>query len=205
MAKKYYLPRPENDLVNWLKNYKLKLATHGATLGLTPAEITQQQGFCDAMVAAIELNFQAQHDAQEQTATKDALLLADLPRIQKRVANMKTNANYTNAIGEDLGIIGDETTFDQTNYKPEFNAQTFPGQVKLDFAKKGVQGIKFYSRNKGAPVWEFLALDTRTPYVDTRPLADPTKPETREYMGVGVINDEQVGQQSDIVTVVFGG
>ncbi|MFI5218502.1 MAG: hypothetical protein ACHQNT_03355 [Bacteroidia bacterium] len=205
MSKKYYLPRSENDLVNWLKNYKLKLATHGATLGLTAAEITAQQNLCDAMIAEIELNFQVQRDAQEQTAVKDARLNTDLPLVQQRVANMKTNSNYTTAIGEDLGVIGDETRFDQVNYKPEFKAQTFPGQVKLDFAKKGVQGIKFFSRNKGAPVWEFLALDTRTPYVDTRPLADPSKPETREYMGVGVINDEQVGQQSDIVTVVFGG
>lgn len=205
MAKQYYLPRDEAKMVTWLKNYKLKLATHGAALGLTAAEITAQQNLCDEIVADIELSFQVQQDAQEQTAKKDATKATDLPLIQKKVANMKTNSNYTTAIGEDLGVIGEETTFDPVNYKPDFKAQTFPGQVKLDFSKKGVQGVKFFSRKKGESIWEFLAIDTRTPYIDTRPLADPAKPETREYMGIGVINDQQVGQQSDIITVVFGG
>jgi hypothetical protein len=38
-----------------------------------------------------------------------------------------------------------------------------------------------------------LARDTQTPYVDNRPLLDPTKPEIREYKAMFVLGDEEIG------------
>ena len=39
----------------------------------------------------------------------------------------------------------------------------------------------------------FLARDTQTPYLDTRPLLDPAKPEIREYKAMYVLGDEEIG------------
>ncbi len=43
------------------------------------------------------------------------------------------------------------------------------------------------------------------PYVDTAPLAVANVPEVREYMGRGVINDVEIGLDSDIASLTFGG
>ena len=58
---------------------------------------------------------------------------------------------------------------------------------------------------KGQTAWTFLGRDTVSPYIDTRPLAQPNTPETREYMARGVIADAEVGVDSDIVVLVYGG
>jgi hypothetical protein len=47
----------------------------------------------------------------------------------------------------------------------------------------------------------FLARDTNSPYVDNRPLADASKPEMRRYMAKFVIGDQEVGYESDAITV----
>ena len=39
----------------------------------------------------------------------------------------------------------------------------------------------------------FLARDTATPYLDTRPLLAAGKPEIREYKAMFVLNDEEIG------------
>lgn len=40
---------------------------------------------------------------------------------------------------------------------------------------------------------------------DHNPLALPGTPERREYQACDVLNDAQIGQPSDIVSVTFGG
>ena len=43
------------------------------------------------------------------------------------------------------------------------------------------------------------------PYFDESPLAVAGTPEVREYMAMGVVNDEESGQHSEIKEVVFAG
>ena len=70
--------------------------------------------------------------------------------------------------------------------------------------KKGAHEINVYSRLQGEAQWQFLARDTHSPYIDTRPLANPAIPEVREYAARCVINDEEKGLLSDIVSAVAG-
>ena len=117
------------------------------------------------------------------------------------VARMKASQNYTEAIGEDLGIIGDESDFDALTYKPEIKGKSVPGGARVTFTKKGVDGIDFQSRPKGSTTWEKLAFDSQSPYIDTRPPRSPGVPEEREYRGRGVISDVEIGEWSDIISV----
>ena len=117
---------------------------------------------------------------------------------------MKSTVAYTEAIGEDLGIVGDENDFDPLTFKTKLKAIEYTDHVEIQFVKSKTDGINIYSRLKGAVNWTFLAYDTSSPYIDNRPLAVPNVAETREYMGIGVIADAQLPLQSDILTVVFG-
>lgn len=77
--------------------------------------------------------------------------------------------------------------------------------MRIDWKKKGAQGVKVYGRKQGEPAWTQLGLDYFPPYFDTRPLTQPNVPEVREYKARGMMNDEDIGQDSDIVSVTFAG
>ncbi len=48
-------------------------------------------------------------------------------------------------------------------------------------------------------------MDTSSPYIDGRPLAQPNVAEVREYMLHGVVDDYEVGLDSDVQSVTWGG
>ena len=50
--------------------------------------------------------------------------------------------------------------------------------------------------------YSFLDKDVESPLKDDRPKLDPSAPEERSYYAYYVDDDENIGQQSDIVTVV---
>jgi len=94
---------------------------------------------------------------------------------------MKRHAKFTEAIGTDLGAIGPEET---EKAVPKFLTELLQGAghqtVKLTFYKYGHMGVYIESR-RGTGAWEFLAIDTETPYEDARPLLAAGTPEVREY------------------------
>jgi len=112
---------------------------------------------------------------------------------------------HTEAIGNDLGVIGSDVILDPHTYKHEIWIEVKPGHVQLNFKKAGVDAVNVYSRKKGESEWKFLARDTHSPYNDSKPLSSPGTPEVREYMAIGVVGDEEFGLESDVVTAVFDG
>jgi hypothetical protein len=77
--------------------------------------------------------------------------------------------------------------------------------VRIKFKKLGADGINLYSRLKGTTGWKFVSRDTNSPYDDHTPLTVAGQSEAREYQAFGVLNDEQIGVGSDIVTVTSAG
>lgn len=197
-----YLPKDDAGLNLWLGNFQAKLATHGATVGLTAGEITTTSGQCTDIATEINNAVSKKADAQNAVAAKETMKKDTLPLLRNTIKRMKTHSGYTEAIGQALGIIGGDEALPS---KPGLKAKATPNFVDLGFTKKGLDGVNIYGRLKGQTTWTFLARDTQTPYHDTRPLAAPGVPEVREYMCIGVIADEEVGEESDIVSVVFGG
>jgi hypothetical protein len=65
--------------------------------------------------------------------------------------------------------------------------------------------VTIYSRIKGSFGWTRLGNDYTSPYEDKRPLAVEHQPEIREYMIRYFDGREDIGLESDVVPVVFGG
>ena len=57
----------------------------------------------------------------------------------------------------------------------------------------------------GDPSYLLDVRKRKFPYFDESPLAVPNTPEVREYMAIGVVADEEVGQMSEIKEVVYAG
>lgn len=68
------------------------------------------------------------------------------------------------------------------------------------------EAFNIYMRLKGQPAFKLIATNrSRFPFDDDAPLAQNGVPETREYQAMGVVADKEIGQPSDIVSVLYGG
>ena len=201
-----FFPRQEADEVPWFANLKTKITTAGyaAALDLAAGEAATVQGVCTLFIYINETflplvrKFPEAWTAtilQARTGTGGVIvppapawnppagsasftagLLTDL---FKRIARWKTAAGYTDAIGRDLGIVGE--TKPATEEPPVLKSTVGPDGVKLTFKKHGHKGIYLESRRQGAETWEFLAIDIESPYLDTRANLTAGQAEWRDY------------------------
>jgi len=205
MAKKDYVPKAIGQLLLWLANAKAKIAVHGPTLGLDPMQITEFQNLIDNVVGKINTAEQSMETAKADVADRDAALKEFFEFARPAVQTLKNSDDYTPEIGEDLGIVGEEDGFNPALFKTTLKLTNFMGYVQIEFKKGKTDGVKIYARLKGQSEWTYLALDTRSPYIDNRPLAQPGVAETREYIAYGVIDDVQLPTASEIYSVLFPG
>ena len=202
-----YMPRSEPQLSIWLVNFGTKIATHGQNLGLTAEEIKLAETLSAETSAKIVEVEQKKTEVQQIVALKDDLKSDTLTRIRNYVTRIKAHTSFSEAIGQDLGIFapnGTSAMAKSKSIKTALKAEVLPGRVRLSFIKKSFSGVNIFTRLVGTVNWQFLARDNNSPYDDERPLANG-QPEKREYMAIGLHGDDEVGQPSDIISVVFGG
>ena len=223
-----YFPLRIGDQIQWLKNYRLKIGNYQATGGYLVAEIIATQADADFCILLLETWLPAVAQfAQGATAygklvfdgpasptvvtlpafniaaSGTAVAPGALKRIFAFIANLKTRAFYTPAVGQDLGIIGAAVTPDPTAV-PKVSAEALGGEVLVHFTKSGHTGVWIESQVGAATAWSFLAIDSTEPYNDTRPLAVPGQPEVRRYR-VCFWDSTPTNVWADVLTVTFGG
>jgi hypothetical protein len=195
-----FIPAGDDARKTWATAFKTKIATHGAAVGLTPAQVTAAQGKCDAIIGRIDDKAAKKNAWQSSIAACSSGNQSDFTDLRATIAGIKTNPGYTEAIGADLGVVGPGDVFDPTTYQAELKEVilSMPSQVTVAFgkAKGNIDGVNVYSRRQGTSPWTFLARDTESPYVDTTPLAQPGTPEIREYRIRAVIDDVEIGEYS---------
>jgi hypothetical protein len=205
MAKKDFVPRAIGTLLLWLENLKAKIAVHGPALGLDPMQITEIQTKIDTVTGKINTAEQSLETAKADVADRDAGIKEFFEFVRPSVQVLKNSDEYTDEMGEDLGIVGEEDGFNPAAFKTTLKLTNFMGYVQIEFVKGKTDGVKIYARLQGQSEWTYLALDTRSPYIDNRPLAQAGVAETREYIAYGVIDDTQLPTASDIFSIVFPG
>ncbi|GGH57086.1 hypothetical protein HNQ91_000139 [Filimonas zeae] len=200
-----YFPTSDDRLGVWSASYKENITVHGPTVGLAAAEVTEQEEAAFAIESSVDSQEIKRNQAKEASAFKRRMVKEKGAILRKCIARIKTHPAYTEEIGRDLGIIGPSQTLDLSKVKPELRLTVYPGYVSIAFNKQGLEGVVIYSRIKGTLGWEKLGTDFASPFLDRRPLVEATTPEYREYMAMYTNLRETIGQQSDIVTTVFGG
>lgn len=201
----HFIPKGDGDAATWFKNYKEKISLWGPQLGLTAAEVTEQETATDLIIEAVATAETRRKDLEEAVKIKNAARLTASQAVSKIIAFLKKSPAYNEAIGSSLGIIGYSRLFDLKEIKPSIKATAYNGRVDISFNLQVMKCITIYSRIKGTYGWERLGNDYATPFEDRRPLAVPQQAEIREYMAFYFNGKEDIGQQSDIVSAVFGG
>jgi hypothetical protein len=199
------IPKPRALYRAWLLHLKTDIATDGPTLGLEAGDITAVQATCTGQMTKIDdtdaawANYQAKVQAE---ATGRRLTNAAL---REEIAQWKLADGYTDEIGARLQIVSTGSAFDPDNYQCEFTVRIVAGEIRIDWKKKGADAVHVYARLRGQSAWTKLGMDTNSPYIDGRPLAQPGVPEVREYMLRGLVNDEEIGLDSLIHSVTWAG
>ena len=209
MKRQAYYPSRIADQIQWLENFRSKIPGYLATLGLDSTEVSAIVNACRFLIyvysqwlVAVRAFGPAATDAIDLLLSGTGTSVVALPtfiapslpqgvfsvapgmltRLFLFVQKIKDATAYTPVIGEDLGIIGAEDA--ASHPVPVFSLDLLQGigvqTVRISFFKYTHQGAYIEGRRGGGP-WEFLGIDTESPYVDERPLLVAGQPEVREY------------------------
>lgn len=201
-----YIPKSRSERYLWWKNLRDNIEEEGPKTGLSVAEIAAIKATATDQCAKMEAADAAENAAKGAKASETESTRVNTPDIRLAVRNMKTRALYASSgVEGTLRLKGSESGFDPATFKPVLKLSIVGSHVRSDFTKGECDSVAIYSRLRGTTGWTKLSIDSDSPYFDTRALAVPNVPETREYMGRGVIDDVEIGIESDIVSITFGG
>ena len=225
MAKHDFISKSDQGKAAFLNNFANKIGGYAATLGLTPVEVASVIN--DAARFKYILDMQELYKTFKQNISryKDMLrdgsggvpigdLVIPIPpaapipvddgifiRIRKMVACIKAHLAYNEAIGEDLGIVGDAQVIDILNLKPVLKSRLDAGRPLIIWSKDPADSINIYVDRKDGKGFVYLANDSQPDYLDTFPMPAGVESVVWYYKAVYRIGDEQVGQFSEPIQV----
>ena len=224
------IPKSEAELVIWFKNFASGFAKHSTALGFTAAEVSAVQAdaamieyLISDMIPAYKSGLDARYGYKnlikdgptgEKGGDPPAAVTVAAPpatvapgvmqRLRNLIQRIRHTENYTTDIGRELGIEDEPgTNAPDATAKPTARAiAETGGHVRIEFNKRGFEGVWIEGRRKGEADWAFLGIDLHSPFTDTRPPAQANTPEVREYRLRYYHNDQPTGDWSDIISVV---
>jgi len=124
------------------------------------------------------------------------------------VKSLKANANHNESIGDALSIEGArQSAPDLTTLKPEIEVEISGNRVEVDWGWQGNAAFldlcEIQVDRGDGKGFVLLAYDTTPGYVDTAPF--PAAPTKWTYKAIYRVDDAQVGQWSNPVSLVVGG
>ncbi len=198
-----YIPKRDGDLCIFENILMTKLPEVAVTLGIATEEVNQSVSIINAHISAynnVQLKKQEANAAVENNAAKKTAAIAEIRRVSNYI---KSNSKYTDAIGKELGIVGTaEAGGDLETIKPTLKSKIVGGNIIISFDKQKMDGVKLYSKRGSETEFTFLDVDTSSPYEDNRTKLNAASPEERQYYAYYLYDDQQVGQQSDVLKII---
>lgn len=199
-----YIPQSDARLALWLENFEKSIKASGKELGFTDAEIKDAGDRAVAVAAAIVADEQKRAEWQAAVARTAALKETTLPVLQRVIDRASTSAAWSEEKARVFMAVAPKpqaVRFDG-DFKPAFKLSVEGGRVRVLWIKGDLDAVRIERRHAGEQGWKQIGIDMRPPFDDYDPLKQPGVPEAREYRLIGVVNDEDVGAPSDIVSVL---
>jgi hypothetical protein len=226
-AKVGYLPSSDADRVIWLNNFSTKIGTYAPSVAITSAEVTSIANDKAYFQYIVNMHDSYKQTLNNLTAYKNLLKhavaqqhLGTIPtapalgvaptavsegvfdRIAKFAQRIKASTSYTEAMGQDLGIIAPEINVDLSEMQPELKVKLDAGRPFIKATKGIADAIDlFVDRNDGN---NFIPLGRllKPEFIDTANLPAATPLAEWEYKAMFVIGNDNVGVMSPTVSVV---
>ena len=129
-----------------------------------------------------------------------------LDEFREIVGLLKANLNYTESIGVDLMIAGEDSNgsglIDSSPVLKLSNKNDT--QVKIDFKKFEADAVEAQYRKAGTETWLLADKATFSPILHSPQFTTPGQAEKFEYRAIYLIKNERVGQWSPIYTITVG-
>ena len=226
MPKNYYLPSDDSGKAELLEHLAARLPIHATALELSADDLTQLKADALAFRYTLSATNIVQANAKLWTAFKNlqrdggpgetaypnvsnlpapvpAVPLGIIPRLTNVVARIKAARNYSDAIGQDLDIVGSLQAADTDGAKPILDITTKAGRPNIQWSKGKADALEIWvdrSDDKGFALFT-IASSPRVP--DPTPL--PASPARWKYKAIYRLKDTQIGDWSDVVSVAVGG
>lgn len=200
MARKAWWPGMASEQLVLVQNFQTKIATYAAVLNLAAEQITAAQALCDAFIGASNLMEQSRTAMRAMTQWRNIVLYGDptgeaspappifpvggAPAFTRGVVKqffafrdmIISLPGYTDAIGEDLGLIGPEITLiAEADMFPDLRAIVSNGNfVNLNGSMQGMDALRVEYAPKGGQ-FSTVAFLTKTPGGFTINTGDPSQ------------------------------
>ena len=197
MEHTFYFPPTVADQRAWAQTYQENIATEGAGLGMSPAEITAEQGYCQDIMDVIDESDLAAAEAKSKNQKKDEVIKEKMDKLRPNITIHKKNTHYTESIGKLLGIVGSEIAIDYDAIKPVAKLKMIAEGVSIKFGMLHCEAAKIFCRRGKDTDFTLLMVVTHAHAIDTRPNIDDQPAEFRQYRIVMLNKDREVGQPSD--------
>ena len=222
-----YIPTGDADKGIWFGNFSSKLPTYASLVGITAAEVTATQK--DAAMYQYILNMLEAYKQTVNNITSYKNLLkraigqqhlGALPvaptlttapavvaegvfdRVSKIVKRIKASTNYTQAMGQDLGIIAPVQTFDPNTLQPELKVNLDAGRPHIKCSKGYADAIDLYVDRKDSLGFVLIGRLLKLDYIDVISLPTNTLLAEWDYKAMYVIGNSNVGLMSSVGSVV---
>jgi len=228
MSNNSYLPPGDSERSAWLKNFAGKLPLYASTFTLLPAEITAATGDSLMVVYALDQVGSYKKETAKRVAYKNELFNGEIgstlgaypvtgtspaapatvaagvfKRTAKFVQRIKNHANYTSAIGEDLGIEAHDTLRSGVILQPALKVTLDAEHPVIKWKKGNTTAADLYvDRNDGRGRL-FLATATVPHYTDVFELPAGNTTGLWTYVAIYKDGDDQTGVFSNPVTIAI--
>ncbi len=201
-----YIPDAYKNRLEFFINLKQEIEKNAATLDLPAARVAAANALLVPLIAAYQAVVDADAALRESTADANALFSGESASVRALVNELKSNPHFTDGMGEAMRVFASNSKPREEDIKPRITATADRGGVMIDGSKNYAETVNLYMRRKGEFAWVQIAIKRkRLPFEDQAPLLKAGIPEEREYMARGVVGDDEVGADSDIVGAVFAG
>lgn len=201
-----YIPSSYRDFRDWLQLQKERLPAAAPALNMTADEQAAHLAAVDALLPKVSSLVDTMDAVDILAADVSALSDTHLPMLRQSIRRAKTSAGCTPGLAQQLGWARNGGEMDPAGSQPVITATVQAGRVRFDGRKPGFEAVNLYRRRKGETDWTLVAIRKRKfPLYDEAPLAAAGVPEVREYRAFGVVADEEIGQPSASVEVIFAG
>ena len=206
-------------LFPFLQNLCAKAPNYLVQLGITGAEQSFLNLMCGLCSALNDYQNRAKRFGEDWSSLREACLLGPVTttppawpiwngpatapigletgcgvKLRAIIKRWKSTPGYTEAIGEDLGIVGTEINVDPATAQPELRITLEAGHPKISASPQDFDAVEIeVNRGDG---FGMLNVSTGSPVVDNHPLPAAGQSDVWTYRGIMRENGTRVGQWS---------